>query len=1110
MNQEQNERTRRPTQDSSLPMGQRGHVRANTHGNADQTLSRTLSNGDSTERSDSDHRSASKPGVQQVSGDYICILDRKIRKEDPQSKEKLSSKSKETLITPSVKANSMSGSEARSLIAECSTCVDLIDALKKNVSWSQQDLLLALSKLSECLVSCHGTGAGAESFHHRSMPMDSTEFQGRPSKIAFPNGGWAKVLASVMSSNSSKPVVQAELLHTMWSIVTMNPRYTSDLTSNADMKEVISTMETNIKDECIQEYGCGLIACIAASQKHAQRLVNLYEGKFIERLMGALYFLGGKGNVQENALKGLLRLSSASLSSDIPKEYSVVAKMGSYAQEDLKLADDTVNAITAILNTMKRYLANISVQILGNRLLWNMFHPSAIQDADNVVILIGKCLQHIETVMVSHQESQPFYETIICLLSKMSYFVVEEGEETLLLAAVKTMKKCPSSGVVALHACRCLVNICSRSPHSLLLKSVQDGIPGIISFMDIFQDNINVQSEACAALSAIARKSPPNKKRVQALGGIGRINRAYDCYSVNPYDDDAKKEGYDDNCNCMAAKTRAIVALTTLAVDPEVLTEIQDKGLITKFERLVEEDHDMPGVLQSSIQRLLTLASDSQNQNQDRYLTFQEGANEDFTGEYLRANIRLLTKPDFDQSSVPSLRTNAIKVMGKFPMATYIHELACKLLACIFALLSKEDGESQDDTIAVELDVITTSLEDLKNSPTNAAAACSAVQNFCSMLSLSDSDVPSLDNLLPKSVTEVINALIIHQDDEEIFDQSVGALFALCATREGLALSLESNTTIGLIIGTMERYSTSKSVQRHCIGVLGVYFSVSNRMMEYLNDELVIAIVNFMEKEVDNDESDDLIVTAMSTILVMTNKGYQAVTVILRHEKVIDTVVSCMWKFPNNLSIQMAGTTILSNVALDNYLRADVCQRGGTSRIISALDRLKHDSTFVCKAFTALANLTSGADIEILRAVDAPAPSIFVRALTAHPDNLSVQVSGAHALWALSARSDSFKDEIVNLGGAEAIAEAMETFVGCKQMQAKGFVVAWSLAVPRHLKTRVGQCTIEPLVDGMSAHFASEKICEEALGCIKAISTIPVNKDLLEENGAVDLIYSCK
>ena len=70
----------------------------------------------------------------------------------------------------------------------------------------------------------------------------------------------------------------------------------------------------------------------------------------------------------------------------------------------------------------------------------------------------------------------------------------------------------------------------------------------------------------------------------------------------------------------------------------------------------------------------------------------------------------------------------------------------------------------------------------------------------------------------------------------------------------------------------------------------------------------------------------------------------------------------------------------------------------------------------------------------------------------------------------------------------------------------------WSCAagsgVPKSLKVRVGQCGIVPVVNGLSAHITSEKACEDALGCIKCLSTVSSNKELIDDR-AVDLIYAC-
>jgi len=1014
------------------------------------------------------------PGAHHVSDSepYITLLDRKNKEAKLQHRR--------------ATTETISESDAKTMIAESHTCSDVLDVLK-NTS-TQPAIIAALNKLCDCLVSGHGLADGAGQI---SLSMDSMDVSAR-SKL--PNAGWAKIMMMVMGSHSSAVVIQSKLLFTLWTIVTLQPRYTNDLTSSSDMEKIITSMEMHAKDEKVQEYGCGLIATIAVTDKHALRLMGLCNGKFIQRLMMALNFKGNSGNVQGNVLKALFRLSSASLSEDSPKDF-FAKRMGDLLDSTDQSGDPAVNAIVAVQNAMKDYIKNLSVQIYGFRLLWSIFSPEAVQDPDYVDILVGKTLERLKNAMQFHKKSQALHETVVCLLTKISSFesVNSHTQSTFPYIAVDIMKAFPKSGVVAKHGCRCLATACAMPSSQEFNGEIIIG--EIIQCMEIFNEHITVQSEACAALSAMCINSPSNKEKVQQEGGIDRIKKAFDSCSMNPHEDPF-----------LTTEIRACTALTTLAVDPIALSDIKDKGIIIKFERLVEEDSSMPARLRGAIQGLLDLDEEDSEQS----LVFREFSSEDETCHCIRANLRVITTPDFTPNRVSYLRSNVRRGMEDNPSSVSIHQNGCKLLASVYAFETSE-LTSQDKDLIAELKTISKSLSNHMNNPKNAAAACSALQNCLILLLKSQISDQGLSHMLTSSKELVVNTVVIHHKDVDIMEQATGALQALCAMREGLALSFETETesTIGFLIEAMHANPESFKLQTHGIAILGYFFFVSKEGSNFISDQLVAILMRFIQKEVDNEGSADLINTAVNLVRIVTKK-FQGVTIILRHERLIDNVVCCMLRFPETLSIQGACIDILSNIALDNYIRADICQRGGTSRIISALQSLNHDAQLVCKAFAALSNLTSGADIQILRSPDAPAPAVMVSAMRAHPQNLAVQIGAAYAIWALSARNDSFKDEIVNLGGAEAIADAMARFVGSKHMQDKGFVSIWSLAVPRPLKMRVGRCAIMPAVNGMSAHINSERICEQALGCLKCLSTIPVNKGLLEDAGAVDVIYSCK
>lgn len=1003
----------------------------------------------------------------------------------------------------------MSESESRSLLAHCSTSSELIDALKLSTSVPEVATVQVLSKLRGCLLDAYGL-------------IDSQENRGR-SKIAFLTSAWAKTLTKVMSSHAGDPNIQYEVLQTLWTITALNPQYVSDFfKSSENMKQVISTMQSHIKDERIQEHGCGLISCIASNQAYALRLLEIQNGQFIHRLMAALHFRGRQGKVQASALKALFRLSSASMSSGSALE-SLTNMMGQYVEGDSYVGGNSSKAIMAVISVMDRHHTYLPVQIEGNRLLWNILDPGCILDTDLICILTGRTLQHIEKAMMSHRDSNIFRETAICLLSKMSCLGSDLIEPNLFLCIVRVvvdalkaeiMVAHSNSVIVAFHGCRCLVNICSSSPTLLLSKPVFDGIPVILSCMKTWQYDFAVQSEACVALAAICKNEPTNKERVHRMDGVGTIMSAFDLNSTIPYEK-----------HSVETKIRACLALAILAIDPIVMCDIQDKGIFSKLETLIEEDPTIPAELHHAIQDLLTLASDDENMG--RNLVFQERASEEGTCDCLRANLRVVTSPDFTRNRITYLRSSALRAIERFPESASVQEHGCKLLACLFDLASDNESFaryrvssvelelSEEPDISEEMRIITLSLRNHKNKPANAAAACSALQNFCVLLSLSSSgETPDLSDVLFSSLTEMINALSLHHDDSETLEHVTGALWALCAVREELALSPEVVCSIGLITETMNRFPQSVDLQRHGIGLLGLYFSLSTDKLDFVDDDLVYAIINFIKEEINNDDSVkdgfDLIETAVNIIQIMADNGFEVVKTILQNENLIETIVGCMFKFPESLSIQGACSDILTNIAVDNYIRADVCHKGGTTRIISALENLKHDPIVVCKAFMALSNLIAVADVEILRAHDTPVVEIFLGAMKLHPQNLYIQVVAAYALWGLAARHDSFKDEIVNKGGTEVVVASMERFIGSKHMQVRGFIVIWSVATRRHLKKRIGRCAIEQVANGISAHISNETACEHAMGCLTCLSTTPVNKELLVAHGVADLIYFCK
>ena len=202
-----------------------------------------------------------------------------------------------------------------------------------------------------------------------------------------------------------------------------------------------------------------------------------------------------------NALEALDRLSLASISNNFPKE-PFSKTMGRFVKHGRRDIDSSVNAIETVINAMKHNVASLQVQIHGNKLLWSIMDRFGIIDPDYYDMLVVTTLRCIDAAISHHQQSQALHETAVCLLSKMSWFVSDVIEKDLILLLhlvveamkAEAMKMHSNSWIVALHGCQCLANICKRFPPLLRSQPVCDGIPVIVSFMKIFQDNVAIQS----------------------------------------------------------------------------------------------------------------------------------------------------------------------------------------------------------------------------------------------------------------------------------------------------------------------------------------------------------------------------------------------------------------------------------------------------------------------------------------------------------------------------------------------------------------------------------------------------------------------------------------
>lgn len=179
-------------------------------------------------------------------------------------------------------------------------------------------------------------------------------------------------------------------------------------------------------------------------------------------------------------------------------------------------------------------------------------------------------------------------------------------------------------------------------------------------------------------------------------------------------------------------------------------------------------------------------------------------------------------------------------------------------------------------------------------------------------------------NILQQSIDQFVKVLEDHKNDEAAVEQVVSALWAIAKMGNGSMPSFESNDFINQIVEFLDK---SLNVQRGCLGLLHVFFSSTEKMMDYLSDNLILAVIKCLQSD-----DEDVATIAVGTTYAVTEMGaFPARMMLLNHHEVlIGAIVECMFKFPSSASVIRAACDIFSNISLDNYYRSAICNMGGT------------------------------------------------------------------------------------------------------------------------------------------------------------------------------------
>ncbi|KAL7468507.1 hypothetical protein ACHAXS_008733 [Conticribra weissflogii] len=956
------------------------------------------------------------------------------------------------------------------------TFSETLDFLSSHCSDSPASIASALVSLRESLVIEYGLSVNSN--------LSEGKLKSRFSKITI----------QVMQVHSLNDIVQLEALRTIWAILAFSGRCISEFMSHPDgINSIIKAMKNHHQSGQIQECGLGIISCIATIQKYAIRLARTLGGSVMSQLVDSLSYPCRSGSVQILTLNALFRISSAFISASSLGIF--VEKMSQCCvQSGKKETNSQTTIIDVITETMSSHRSTSELNVVGCRLLWNIFVPAPLDASEETLDAfansMNKLISCLHTVSQKHRENLCLHETMVCLLSKISCYdgsMLTEIEPFAVLV-MKIMSRHDNSWIIALHGCQFLRNICTRELTAPIARSKVEACNGakvITSCMNRFSRNHQVQSEACAALAAISMSSVPNKKAVLKCGGIEQILKAYDSYLISPYDEFS-----------LNTKLQACITLTVLTTESTCLDALIKGGVVSIMEDISNEpDAALPESLAQAIEDFLDAVSRGRSNTFPAELT--ESADEETVFQWLMNEFQKLSEiGGFDAPRNVHLRPNALRAMKKFPNDANIQEVGCM----IFAHIYRFNRGQQIDQVEDEINAITTSLHGFQTTNTIAISACNALKNFC----ISNEFSNSMNTALSRSAIVVSTTLQeMSENNAHLLLECSSVLWAM--GNIGVKFSFAHEKIKGLLIKLATGCSKEchYSQQKLLVGAIWFIYRNQDSDLEQIGD-LVDLVVRLMT-EIDEEE---LFEVAVNLILDISRKGYKSILALAEHESLIEVVVGNMFKYPDSSSIQGTICNVISNIssntAMDNGIRAEICSLGGVNQMLLHLENFLDDRLFVGRAFTSLSAIMSGADVQVLHGNGAI--SHIMSVLGSHINDVYVQIKGTATLWYLAARDDDFKYKIVQEGGAKLITDSMSRFISSEKMQEKGIIALWSLSTPTQLRSEIGHLAVIPILHGMQAHVTGHKVVEDGLSALKALSTHSPSKQILQENDAIDLI----
>mmetsp|Transcript_37415 Transcript_37415/g.112142 ORF Transcript_37415/g.112142 Transcript_37415/m.112142 type:complete len:1115 (-) Transcript_37415:70-3414(-) len=1005
----------------------------------------------------------------------------------------------------------------------------------------------------------------------------------------------------------------------MWSLAALSDRQKSDVKDCGGVEMTATAMNRHKKNADVQAAGCGLLGCMAGSDRHGSG-IRTTRGA-VEALANALRFAtpeddadadaGDAAVASECSLRALFQLTTLSVRRDgSDGGRSWLAQLeeackGGSSSGSITNGDESNDSLSGTVSkAMRARESHPGVQTWALRLLWALssipkrtddvhaeeekveVEAQADDDADGfgridegVVVAkgfvpaldaTGELLDAVGAAVERHSNDAAVASTALALLLNLSAAARALDASSAKAAAGATaniIKAHPDSTELLTGGCAVICNLCytgnalkrddgdgagGQDGAAAAVRSAFAAEGGVESLVALLQrrsrdgkddeGRLDLQAEACAALTALCVDSAASKEKVAEAGGLRAL--------VGVYRDQIGRNVPE----ARILRQRACETLASLAVSRAHVPTLNGSGIMVDLIKNALEEGSVSKPASASASASSSGAAANRrgsakgvavaiplvmlNLLSANCSTEGEGAAKSATAstivKFVLQNystsaeagaalsmLRALTATGGQDCVDVVVRSNValdkiVSAMETYGSDASLQEHACALLSNIYCRsgggLSHRDS-SDIISLGLEAELVARALRSHPCKEGVEERACLALRNFCAAAPLS---VLSHDSVVPVllSAAEEVARVLARTDSDgglsgvspAVRENAAGFLWALarvsltiCATVASL-----SDSVVASISDSLHPFSHVETLQCDAVGALEVLSRIPDTHVDMGTAPRVDAVLECIGKY---DGKEDLVSCGVSILAALAVHTHQAKVNVIENELTIPRTIGCMYQYPDSALIQGSACAILASVAVDNYIKEQIVNEGGINLIQTVMSSYKSDEWVVENACEVLGNLISGAQSDILLGNDIVQK--IVSAVEAFPESEGVQERCMAALWNLSVKGAEFKFEIARLRGIHAIVKTMKAHIASEHVQEKGCVTLWSLAVSDPNQVEIGQAGgIPAIINGAMAHIDNAQLQSEAIGALRTLATNLENKERIREMDGVTAIVS--